>query len=97
MKADFANRDERLWPGEFVNVRVTLRVRRNVPTVPAQTIQNGADGSFVYVIKPDDTVERRAVTVAAIQDGIAVVDGQYRLTNGVRVGIVPATPQSVTG
>jgi multidrug efflux system membrane fusion protein len=109
MKADFANRDERLWPGEFVNVRVRLRVRRNVPTVPAQTVENGADGSFVYVIKPDDTVERRAVTVAAIQDGIAVVtkglkpgervvvDGQYRLTNGARVRIVPATPQSVTG
>jgi multidrug efflux system membrane fusion protein len=109
MKADFANQDERLWPGEFVNVRVMLRVRRNVPTVPAQTVEEGADGNFVYVIGPDDTVERRTVTVAATQDGIAVVtkglkpgervvvDGQYRLTNGARVRIVPATAQSVTG
>jgi multidrug efflux system membrane fusion protein len=109
MKADFANLDERLWPGEFVNVRVTLRVRRNVPTVPAQTIEEGAQGRFAYVIKADDTVERRAVTVAATQDGIAVVTkglkpgervvvtGQYRLTNGARVRIVPAMPQSVTG
>jgi multidrug efflux system membrane fusion protein len=102
MKADFANRDERLWPGEFVNVRVTLRVRRKVPTVPSTTVAEGPDGYYVYVIKPDNTVERRAVTVAATQDGIAVVtkgltpgervvvDGQFRLTNGARIRIVPA-------
>lgn len=109
MKADFANRDERLWPGEFVNVRVTVRVRRDVPTVPAQTVEAGSNDNFVYVIKPDDTVERRTVTVAATQDGIAVitkglkpgervvVNGQFRLTNGARVRIVPATPQGVIG
>jgi multidrug efflux system membrane fusion protein len=109
LKANFANRDERLWPGEFVNVRVTLRVRRNVPTVPEQTVAEGPDGRYVYVIKPGNTVERRAVTVAATQDGIAVitkglqpgervvVNGQYRLTNGAHVRIVSATPQSVTG
>jgi multidrug efflux system membrane fusion protein len=109
LKADFANRDERLWPGEFVNAQVILRVRRNVPTVPSTTVENGADGPFAYVIEPGDTVERRAVTVAAIQDGIAVitkglkpgervvVNGQFRLTNGARVRIVPAAPQSATG
>lgn len=108
MKADFANRDERLWPGEFVNVRVTLRVRRNVPTVPSQTVEDGPDGHFAYVIKPNDTVERRAVTVAAIQDGIAVVtkglrpgervvvDGQFRLTNGSRIRIVPAAKSATS-
>lgn len=101
LKADFANRDERLWPGEFVNVRVVLRVRRNVPTVPSQTVEEGPDGSFVYVIRRDNTVERRAVTVAATQDGLAVVTkglkpgervvvaGQYRLTDGARVRIEP--------
>ena len=66
-------------------------------TVPSQTVQEGPNGHYAYVIKPDDTVERRAVEVASIQDGIAVVtkglspgervvvDGQYRLTNGARV------------
>jgi len=97
LKARFDNEDERLWPGEFVNVRAILSMRRGVATVPAQTVQNGPNGPYVYIIKPDDTVERRAVDVAATQDGIAVVskglsageqvvvDGQYRLTNGARI------------
>jgi multidrug efflux system membrane fusion protein len=104
LKAQFDNQDERLWPGEFVNVRVVLSVRHQVPTVPEQTVLEGADGHFVYIIKPDDTVERRAVEVAAVQDGKAVitkglepgervvVDGQYRLDNGARIS--PARPQS---
>jgi len=97
LKAQFDNEDERLWPGEFVNVRVVLSVRHQVPTVPQQTVLEGSDGHFVYIIKPDDTVERRAVGVAAVQDGKAVitkglepgervvVEGQYRLDNGARV------------
>jgi membrane fusion protein, multidrug efflux system len=101
MKASFANQDERLWPGEFVNVRLVLNTRKGAPTVPAQTVQSGATGQYVYVIKPDNTVERRDVEVAAVQDGIAVVtkglepgekvvvDGQYRLTNGARVKAQP--------
>jgi len=101
MKASFANQDERLWPGEFVNVRLILNTRKGAPTVPAQTVQSGATGQYVYVIKPDNTVERRDVEVAAVQDGIAVVtkglepgekvvvDGQYRLTNGARVKAQP--------
>ena len=67
-------------------------------------MQQGPNGHYAYVIKPDDTVERRAVDVASIQDGIAVVtkglsagervvvDGQYRLTNGARVKI--SAPQT---
>jgi multidrug efflux system membrane fusion protein len=102
LKADFANLDERLWPGEFVNARVILEMRHNVPTVPEQTVEEGADGRFVYVIKPNDTVERRIVTVAATQDGMAVVtkglkpgervvvNGQFRLVDGARVTIRPA-------
>jgi multidrug efflux system membrane fusion protein len=101
LKASFANADERLWPGEFVNVRLILSTRRAAPTVPAQTVQNGASGQYVYIIKSDGTVERRDVEVAAVQDGIAVVtkglapgervvvDGQYRLTNGARVKVEP--------
>jgi multidrug efflux system membrane fusion protein len=100
LKARFDNEDERLWPGEFVNVRLILSMRRGVATVPAQTVQEGPNGQYAYVIKPDDTVERRPVEIASIQDGVAVVtkglapgervvvDGQYRLTNGSRVKLV---------
>jgi membrane fusion protein, multidrug efflux system len=99
LKAEFANDDERLWPGEFVNVRLIMNTRQGVPTVPAQTVQDGPTGQYAYVIKDDNTVERRAVEVAAVQDGIAVVtkglspgervvvEGQYRLTNGARVKV----------
>ena len=106
LKARFDNADERLWPGEFVSLRVILKVRPNVATVPAQTVEEGPDGHFAYIIKPDNTVERRAVDVAAIQDGIAVitkglspgdrvvVEGQYRLTDGARVRILPSRSTS---
>lgn len=101
LKARFDNLDERLWPGEFVSLRLILRTRPKVATVPAETVQEGPDGNFAYIIKPDNTVERRNVDVAAIQDGIAVVtkglspgervvvEGQYRLTQGARVRILP--------
>jgi membrane fusion protein, multidrug efflux system len=106
LKAQFANTDERLWPGEFVNVRVLLSVRKGVPTVPAQTVQEGPDGHYVYVIKPDNSVERRDVEQAMVESGTAViskglkpgdrvvVDGQYRLTNGARVRALTNKPAS---
>ncbi len=104
LKATFDNNDERLWPGEFVNVRLILGTRKGVPTVPAQTVQEGPDGKYVYVIKSDGTVTRRGVEVASVQDGIAVVtkgltagesvvvDGQYRLTEGARVRLNTPKP-----
>jgi multidrug efflux system membrane fusion protein len=104
LKATFTNQDERLWPGAFVNVRLILQTRQGVPTVPAQTVQDGPTGRYAYVIKDDNTVERRPVEVAAIQDGIAVitkglslgdkvvVEGQYRLTQGARVRV--STPSA---
>jgi multidrug efflux system membrane fusion protein len=104
LKASFANDDERLWPGEFTNLRVILNVRKGATTVPAQTVQDGATGHFAYVIKPDDTVERREVEIAGVQDGIAivtkglspgekiVVDGQFRLTAGARVRLSAPAP-----
>jgi membrane fusion protein, multidrug efflux system len=107
LKARFDNEDERLWPGQFVSLRVILSTRRDVATVPSQTVQNGPNGNYAYVIKPDNTVERRDVEVASIQDDIAVVtkglapgervvvDGQYRLTNGARVN--PQTPPAPAG
>jgi membrane fusion protein, multidrug efflux system len=89
-------------------VRVVLNTRKAVPTVPAQTVQEGPSGRYAYVIKDDETVERRAVEVASVQDGIAViakglaggekvvVEGQYRLTQGARVR-VSAPKSGVTG
>ena len=109
LKARFDNDDERLWPGEFVSLRVILSTRRGVATVPQQTVQQGPNGHYAYVIKPDNTVERRAVEVASIQDGIAVitkglaanervvVDGQFRLTEGARVNPTAAGPPAAAG
>jgi len=77
--------------------------------VPQQTVQQGPNGHYAYVIKPDNTVERRAVEVASIQDGIAVitkglaagervvVDGQFRLTEGARVNPTPSNPPGTAG
>jgi multidrug efflux system membrane fusion protein len=82
-------------------------VRKGVATVPAQTVQEGPEGHYVYVIKADNTVERRPVDVAVVQNGIAViskglspgdkvvVDGQFRLTDGAHVRFV--TQPGATG
>ncbi|MBV8093144.1 MAG: efflux RND transporter periplasmic adaptor subunit [Acetobacteraceae bacterium] len=97
LKASFENEDERLWPGEFISCRVVVSIRHNAVTVPAETVMQGPDGHYLYVIEPDQTVQRRDVEVLAQQDGIAVigkgipagqqvvVNGQYRLTNGAKV------------
>jgi multidrug efflux system membrane fusion protein len=97
LKGTFANTDERLWPGEFVNVRLVLSTRQDAVTVPKRTVMRGASDSYVYVVRADSTVERRTVEVAAMQEGLAVigkglrtgekvvVDGQYRLTNGATI------------
>src|SRR5258707_13264787 len=63
LKATFANDDVRLWPGQFVNVTVTLGVQANALAVPSAAIQVGQNGPYVYVIKPDSTVELRLVRV----------------------------------
>jgi membrane fusion protein, multidrug efflux system len=99
LKAQFDNADESLWPGEFVDARIVLATRQDAVTVPEQAVMRGPNGSYVYVLKDDDTAERRAVEIAATQEGIAVVskglaagarvvtEGQYRLTEGAKVKI----------
>jgi len=99
LKAIFDNADERLWPGEFVNVSSTLRVETDAVTVPSSAVQVGQNGSYVFVVKPDNTVELRPVTVnrtvgneSVISKGLnaderVVTDGQLRLTNGSRIEI----------
>jgi multidrug efflux system membrane fusion protein len=106
LKATYQNTDERLWPGEFVSVRLRLSTRKDAITVPQRAVMQGPNGAYGYIVKPDSTVERRALEVAATQDGISVItkgvaigekivaDGQYRLTDGahVRVDRPTATP-----
>ena len=99
LRATFDNSDERLWPGEFVNARLIVSVMNNAVTVPAQTVMQGPNGAYVYVIKPDSKVEHRDVKVAMTQDDEAVivqglsageqvvVEGQYRLTNGATIKV----------
>jgi multidrug efflux system membrane fusion protein len=109
LKASFANTDERLWPGEFVTARLTLGVRPDAVTVPAPTVMAGPAGAYVYVVRNDDTVQRRPVQVTVRQDGMAVigkglkagekvvVSGQYRLADNARVRIEPAAVQTAGG
>jgi len=99
LKAIFDNADERLWPGEFVNVSSMLRVEADAITVPSSAVQVGQNGNYVFVVKQDNTVEVRPVTVnrtvgneTVISKGLnvderVVTDGQSRLTNGSRVEV----------
>lgn len=105
MKAQLANDGERLSPGQFVDVALDIETLAQVITVPTEAIQQGPDGSFVYVVKADLTVEARAVTLAATQHGLAAVksglaagevvvtDGQLRLVPGAAVRLAEATPK----
>lgn len=105
LKAEFANQNEALWPGESVDAHLILSVRQNAVTVPAQTVMQGPNGAYLYVLDKNDIAKRHNVEVAATQNGIAVigkglqagervvVDGQYRLTDGSKVTVTRAEPQ----
>lgn len=102
IKAEFPNGDSLLWPGEFVNVRILVSMRNNALTVPSAAVQRSTDGLFVYVVKPDSTVEARPVKIGAdtgafaiVESGIrageqVVTNGQYRLQPGTRIRPKPA-------
>jgi membrane fusion protein, multidrug efflux system len=98
LKASFPNPHDTLWPGQFVDARLIIGTAHHVVTVPAEAVQHGPDGLYVYVIKPDSTVQRQAVEsetrgdVAIISSGLqagqqVVVRGQSRLDNGIRVAV----------
>ncbi|MEW6076737.1 MAG: efflux RND transporter periplasmic adaptor subunit [Thermodesulfobacteriota bacterium] len=99
LKAVFENRDSGLWPGQFVNVVLTVGARPQAVVVPSAAVQMGQQGNFVFAVKSDMTVEIRNITVAVqagqetvIEDGLAageqvVTDGQLRLTPGARIVI----------
>jgi multidrug efflux system membrane fusion protein len=74
LKANFPNPAHLLWPGELVNLRLLIETRNQGLTVAAPVVQQGPQGAYAYVIKPDNTVESRPVTVAQISEGQALID-----------------------
>lgn len=109
LKATFANPERTLWPGQFVNVRLRLATRPGATVVPVPAVQTGQGGTYVYVVKPDQTVEQRPVTVefsvggeAVIASGLAagetvVTDGQLRLKPGAAVTPLPVAQSGAQG
>lgn len=103
LKGEFANLEQTLWPGQLVTARLVLEHRAAGITIPIAAVQTGPNGRFAYVAKADRTVEVRPITVAQMEDGVAVVDrgvmpgeqvvtlGQFRLKPGARVSIQQAT------
>jgi multidrug efflux system membrane fusion protein len=113
LKATFDNKDDHLWPGQFVNMRVQIGVFQKAMTIPELAVQHGPNGLFAYVVKPDDTVTQTDLQVGYENDGIAVVtkgltahetvvvSGQARLAPGTRVAATddsqPAKPTPTAG
>jgi multidrug efflux system membrane fusion protein len=99
LKGTFENRGHRLWPGQFVNVVLTIATQRNAVVVPTAALQTGQQGQYVFVVKPDSTVESRPVIVArsfgdlsVVTEGVhagerVVTDGQLQLIPGTAVEI----------
>lgn len=108
LKATFPNEDLQFWPGQFVNVTLTLTIEKNCVVVPSQAVSKGQDGSYVFVVKPDSTAEYHPVKTGRslndetiILEGLSgnekiITDGQVRLYPGARVyepdKSVPGTP-----
>jgi membrane fusion protein, multidrug efflux system len=102
LKATFPNTKRTLWPGEFVNVRLVLSQQHDAISIPLDALEQGQNGSLVYMIAPNGTVQQRPVTVGETLDGRALINsglrpgdtvvtqGQYRLSDGVKVVQVPA-------
>ncbi|HSU43851.1 MAG TPA: efflux RND transporter periplasmic adaptor subunit [Casimicrobiaceae bacterium] len=102
LKAEFANTDKALWPGQFVDVILTLTHQDNAIVVPATAVQNGPSGQYVFVVKPDHSVEVRNIRVGRSEGDIAVMAsglkpgetvvtvGQLRLAPGTKITIADA-------
>jgi multidrug efflux system membrane fusion protein len=97
LRASFANADERLWPGQFVSISLTLGSDADALVVPDAAVKAGPNGNYVFVVKPDGRAEQRTVTVARSVNGdsmivkglgadeAVVTDGQSRLVDGAKV------------
>jgi multidrug efflux system membrane fusion protein len=99
LKAEFPNNDERLWPGEFVRIRILITTQKDAITLPSVAVQRGPDGTYVWVVKQDSTVEQRPITTRIVSEDLAiatkglaagervVLNGQSRLDVGTHVDI----------
>jgi multidrug efflux system membrane fusion protein len=108
IKGTFGNDTRHLWPGQFVNVSVTLTTDPHAVVVPTAAVQTGQQGQYVFVVKPDQTVELRTVTVARTADAESVIkqglkpgdtvvtDGHLRLTPGTRISVKSGPGGEVT-
>ena len=109
-KAKFENGDDVLWPGQFVNLRIQLAVRRNVIAVPVTAVQQGPDGPYAFVVDDDRIVQKRPLKVGVLNKTTAIIDGglqageqivtdgQYRIQAGSKVEVAAQTaPPADTG
>jgi multidrug efflux system membrane fusion protein len=108
VKGTFPNTDRRLWPGQYVNVNVTLSTEPKAIVAPSLAVQTGQQGTYVFVVKPDQTVDLRSVVVertsgdqSVIKSGlnpgeIVVTDGQLRLNPGTRVSVKNGRSEKAT-
>lgn len=105
LKATFPNQDDKLWPGQFVDAQLLVRTEQSVVAVPTSAVQHGPDGLYVYVVRPNSTVQRQAIEaedrglVMVVTKGLdagqtIVLDGQSRLENGTHVVATAGAPQT---
>lgn len=104
LKSTFPNKEQLLWPGQAVQIRILQQVARGATTIPSSALQRGADGFFVYVVDAGDVVRARPVVPGQIAGGRAIIErglsagervvtaGQYRLDDGVRIAPQEAAP-----
>src|SRR6202050_1184304 len=109
LKAVFDNKDNQLWPNQFVNTNLLLETRKNITVLPTAAILRGPQGTFVYFVKPDKTVEARNVTISltqgnttAVSAGLnpgdtVVTDGQDKLQTGSNIEPGKPAPASTSG
>jgi membrane fusion protein, multidrug efflux system len=97
LRTTIPNQDRYLWPGQYVNVTLTLQILKGASVVPSQTVQMGGKGTYLFAVNPDNTVEQRLVTqgvryqdLVVVSQGVksgetVVVEGQLALANGMKV------------
>jgi membrane fusion protein, multidrug efflux system len=107
LKASFPNSERTLWPGAFVNIHLTIAVRKNAITVPLTAVQQGPNGAFVYAVGPDHKAAVRQVVEGQSRAGKVLIEqglspnetvvtaGQYRLSEGTLVQVVPDNQSSL--
>jgi membrane fusion protein, multidrug efflux system len=99
VKLEFANSDNKLFPSQFVNAKLLVDTKHNVMLAPGAAIQRGPKNTFVYVVKPDDTIDMRNITTGAVQGDqvevskgvepgdLLVVEGADKLRQGIKVAV----------